>query len=72
MSRIDAMQKDVAKAYHQAMESFEQEGIKEEDRDYFRLFSFISSLSFDVYVKKLLIEKLINELPEPDHDKKKK
>ena len=72
VSRIDAMQKDVAKAYHQAMESFEQEGIKEEDRDYFRLFSFISSLSFDVYVKKLLIEKLINELPEPDHDKKKK
>ena len=37
VSRIDAMQKDVAKAYHQAMESFEQEGIKEEDRDYFRL-----------------------------------
>ncbi len=71
-SRIDALQKDVARAYHQAMESFENTEIEEEDRDYLKLFSFISSLSFDVYVKKLLIEKLINELPEPTHEKKKK
>lgn len=71
-SRIDALQKDVAKAYHQAMESFGGIEINEEDRDYLKLFSFIASLSFDVYVKKLLIEKLINELPEPMHEKKKK
>lgn len=71
-SRIDALQKDVAKAYHQAMDSFCAAGADEEDRDYLKLFSFIASLSFDVYVKKLLIEKLINELPEPSHDKKKK
>lgn len=71
-SRIDALQKDVAKAYHQAMESFAGIEINEEDRDYLKLFSFIASLSFDVYVKKLLIEKLINELPDPVHEKKKK
>ena len=67
-SRIDALQKDVAKAYNQAMESFSN--VEEEDRNYLQLFSFIASLSFDVYVKKLLIEKLINELPQPDHNKK--
>ena len=33
---------------------------------------YTSSLSFDVYVKKLLIEKLIDDLPEPIQDKKKK
>ena len=71
-SRIDALQKDVAKAYHQAMDSFGTADIGEGDRDYLKLFSFIASLSFDVYVKKLLIEKLINELPEPSHEKKKK
>lgn len=71
-SRIEALQKDVAKAYHQAMESFGDVEAEGEDTDYLKLFSFIASLSFDVYVKKLLIEKLINELPEPAHDKKKK
>ncbi len=69
-SRINALMKDVAKAYSQSMECFcETDG---EDRDYLQLFSFICSLSFDVYVKKLLIEKLIDGLPEPIHDKKKK
>ena len=69
-SRTGALQKDVARIYHQAMEAFpECDG---EERSYLQLFSFISSLSFDVYVKKLLIEKLINELPEPEHNKKKK
>lgn len=70
-SRIDALQKDVARAYKQAMESFSDVG-EDEERHYLQLFSFVASLSFDVYVKKLLIEKIINDLPEPEHDKKKK
>lgn len=69
-SRIDTLQKDVARAYHSAINSFSS--AREEDRDYLQVFSFICSLSFDVYVKKLLIEKLIDELPEPVHEKKKK
>ena len=67
-SRIDALQKDVARSYHCAMHSFADE----KERDYLQLFSFICSLSFDVYVKKLLIEKLIDNLPESSHEKKKK
>lgn len=31
-----------------------------EDRDFLKFFSFICMLSFDVYVKKLLIEKMID------------
>ena len=69
-SRIDALQKDVARSYHCAMHSFADE--PEKERDYLQLFSFICSLSFDVYVKKLLIEKLIDNLPESSHEKKKK
>lgn len=69
-SRIDTLQKDVARSYNSAIESFPDAA--EEDRDYLQIFSFICSLSFDVYVKKLLIEKLIDELPEPVHEKKKK
>ncbi len=69
-SRITSLQKDVSQIYQQAMSTFKS--AKEEEREYLQLFSLICSLSFDVYVKKLLIEKMIDQLPEPENDKKKK
>ena len=69
-SRIEAVQKDVARSYTKAMDCFSD--IPDEDREYLQTFAFICSLSFDVYVKKQIIEKLIDEMPEPDHLKKKK
>lgn len=69
-SRVEGLMKDVTKSYRQAMESFPES--KEEDKEYLQLFSFICSLSFDVYIKKQLIEKLIDELTKSHQDKKKK
>lgn len=69
-SRIETLQKDISGSYQSAMETFSD--IPEEDREYLQLFAFICSLSFDVYVKKQIIEKLIDELPEPKHENKKK
>ena len=69
-SRIDYLQKDIAKSYNATKDSFID--APEEDLDYLQLFSFICSLSFDVYVKKQIIEKLIDSLPEPDHSQKHK
>ena len=48
-----------------------------EDREYLQLFAFISELSFDVYLKKHMIEMLIDELreestPDPKAKKTKK
>lgn len=68
-SRIDLLQKDVARAYNSALESFSD--IPKEDQEYLQFFAFVCSLSFDVYVKKQIIEKLIDDLPEPEHKKKK-
>ena len=45
-----------------------------EDKEYLQLFAFISELSFDVYLKKHMIEMLIDELREettPDSKTKK-
>lgn len=70
MSHVDSLQEDVTKIYAQAMDSFAAAEGKE--RDYLQFFSFICSLSFDVYMKKLLIEQLIDRLPEPERSKKKK
>lgn len=69
-SRIESLQKDISGSYQSAMEAFAD--IPEEDREYLQLFAFICNLSFDVYVKKQIIEKLIDELPEPEHENKKK
>ena len=69
-SRIDYLQKNITKSYNAAKDSFAD--APEEDLDYLQLFSFICSLSFDVYVKKQIIEKLIDSLPEPDHSQKHK
>lgn len=47
----------------------------EEDREYLQLFAFISELSFDVYLKKQMIETMIDQLREestPDTGGKKK
>lgn len=67
-SRITSLQKDIAKSYNHAIECFTD--APKEDLDYLQLFSFICSLSFDVYVKKQIIEKLIDQLPEPTNSKK--
>lgn len=61
-SQIENLKADIAKSYENAGNSFED--APEADREYLHLFAFICHLSFDVYVKKLLIEKLIDELPE--------
>ena len=68
--RIDATSKDIAKAYTQAMGTFTD--LPESEQEYLQFFAFICSLSFYVYVKKMIIEKLIDQLPEPKHEKKKK
>lgn len=61
MAQILPLKKDIAKRFNLASESFAD--AEDEDRDYMQYFSFICLLSFDVYIKKQLIEKLIDELP---------
>ena len=69
-SRTSYLAKDIAHSFKAASETFSK--ATEEDRRSLQQFSFICSLAFDVYVKKQLIEKLIDEMPEPEHKKKKK
>ena len=57
---IQTLKKDVARHFEQAQKSFAD--ADEESRDFLQQFYFICMLSFDVYVKKLLIEKLIDEM----------
>ena len=64
--RVEPLKETVKAAYEKSLSAFPDlpDG---EDRDELKLFAFICSLSFDVYLKKAMIEKLIDEL----EDKKK-
>ena len=50
----------MTKKYKLACSSFEH--ATEEEQDFLRKFSFICMLSFDVYVKKQVIEKIIDDM----------
>ncbi len=58
--QIEALKQHVIAEYDCAMGTFED--APEENREFLKLFSFICFLSFDVYMKKQLIEKLIDEI----------
>lgn len=67
---IDLMKEDIAMKYRRASSTFED--APEGDKDFLKLFSFICMLSFDVYVKKQLIEKLVDELAGKEKQEEKK
>lgn len=60
--RIEQMQENVKEMYANAENAYKD--APDEDREYLQLFAFICNLSFDVYVKKQIIEKLIDQLPD--------
>ena len=70
-SQVEKMKQDVIDKYHIASDIFPDAA--EEDRQFLQTFSFICLLSFDVYVKKMMIEHIIDGMnPESEHNSKKK
>ena len=64
-SRIEPMKASVREAYGKAQSSFENVPDGEEKNE-LQLFTFLCSLSFDVYLKKMMIEKIVDELASKD------
>ena len=64
-SRIEPMKASVREAYGKAQSSFENVPDGEEKNE-LQLFTFLCSLSFDVYLKKMMIEKINDELASKD------
>ena len=59
-AQIEPLKKEIEETFARAESSFTE--APEENQTYLQLFSLICSLSFDVYIKKILVEKLIDEL----------
>lgn len=60
--RTNILQSDILSAFETSKKTFED--ADEDDKDLLQFFSFICMLSLDVYVKKLLIEKLVDMVAE--------
>ena len=67
--QIEVLKKDVMDKYEKASDTFSD--VPEEEQEFLKKFSFICLLGFDVYMKKMLIEKLIDDLRDTKSDKKK-
>ena len=59
---IDILKKDVIKKFRKAESTFET--APEEGQEFLKMFSFICLLCFDVYLKKMMIEKMIDNISE--------
>ena len=60
--------KDIGKKYNIANQTFND--FPEEDQKFLRSFSFICMLSFDVYIKKMISEQVIDDLSSDSNEKK--
>ncbi len=58
--QIDGLTIDILKKYRRATKAFSKD-TNPEDREFLTTFALICTLSFDVYVKKMLVERLIDE-----------
>ena len=69
---MEHLREDVKAKFERAGGTFMDDSLAEEDREYLQLFSFICELSFDVYLKKQMVEQMIDELRETNPARKKK
>lgn len=67
--QLDALIRDVKQKFETAGSTFES--LPEEEQESMRMFSFICTLAFDVYVKKQIIESLIDEMSAKNHAQEK-
>ena len=72
---IEELKEDVKKKYAMTQDTFPQ--LEGEEAQFLRQFAFVCLLSYDVYVKKMIIEKMIDEMRKkeslpPKQEKKEK
>ena len=69
---LEPVIEDLKKKYQRSLKTFDDDSLSEEEKKRMQLFSFITLLSYDVYVKKLLIEKMLDNITgEKDKEKDK-
>ncbi len=66
---LEPVVEDIKKKYYRSLKTFRDVELSDEEKERMQIFSFIIELAYDVYVKKLLIEKILDNITE-DNDGK--
>ncbi|WP_026516264.1 DUF1836 domain-containing protein [Butyrivibrio sp. MC2021] len=69
---LEPLIEDLKKKYDRSLQTFSDMDIDEEEKKRMQMFSFISLLSYDVYIKKLLIEKILDNITDKELAEKNK
>ena len=69
---LEPVIEDLKKKYARSLETFDDDSLSAEEKKRMQMFSFIVELSYDVYVKKLLIEKILDNAVTEKESKKAK
>lgn len=67
-NQVQILKSEIQNAYQRSTETFQD--APEEEQEFLKMFSFICILSFDVYVKKQIIESLIDQFNTSNPNKK--
>ena len=59
---LDPLIEDIKKKYERSLSTFEDNGLSEDEKKKMQMFSFIIQMLYDVYVKKLLMEKILDNM----------
>ena len=63
---LDPLIEDIKKKYERSLSTFEDNGLSEDEKKKMQMFSFIIQMLFDVYIKKLLMEKILDNMMKDD------
>ncbi len=62
--QIEQLKVSLTRDFEKAVTTFEGEA--QEDKEFLQLFSFVCMLSYDIYIRKQIIEKIVDMLPKTD------
>lgn len=65
--QIEQLKETLTKDYQRAQNTFMEES--EKDQEFLQMFSFICMLSYDIYIRKQIIEKMLDEFAEKKNEK---
>ena len=63
---LDLLIEDIKKKYERSLSTFEDNGLNDDEKKKMQMFSFIIQMLFDVYIKKLLMEKILDNMMKDD------
>ncbi len=59
---LEPLIEDIKKKYERSLSTFEDHGLSEDEKKKMQMFSFIIQMLVDVYIKKLLMEKILDNM----------